>query len=49
VFSILIPGIGALDPYLGVFISGVIAAGVTAVFYRLALKNADELMKKAST
>ena len=36
-----------IDPYLATVISGVIAAVITAFFYRVALKNAKELLTKA--
>ena len=46
-FSGLIPEITALDPYLAVAISGVVAAVLAAVFYQIAVKNAEQLLKKA--
>jgi len=36
-----------LDPYLAAALSGVIAAVITAVFYRVSLNNAEELLSKA--
>jgi len=46
--SILFPGFAAfIDPYLAIVVSGVIAAVITAVFYRGAVKNAAELLSKA--
>lgn len=36
-----------LDPYLATALSGVIAAVITAVFYRVSLNNAEELLSKA--
>ena len=47
VLSSFIPGIGALDPYVAVVVSGVVAAVITFVFYRLSLRNAEELLSKA--
>ncbi len=47
VFSGLIPFIPALDLYVATAISGLIAAALTLVFYRLCIKNADELLSKA--
>ena len=47
--STIIPGIGALDPYVAVAVSGVIAAVLTLVFYRVAVKNAEELLRNASS
>ncbi len=48
--STFIPGLAGgalLDPYQAVVISAVIAAILAAVFYRVALKNAKELLRKA--
>jgi hypothetical protein len=45
--SSFIPGIGAIDPYVAVIISGVVAIVITLVFYRLCLRNAQELLSKA--
>jgi hypothetical protein len=36
-----------IDPYLATVVSGVIAAVITAVFYKIALNNAKELLSKA--
>jgi hypothetical protein len=47
VLSSFIPGIGVLDPYLAVVVSGVVAVVITFVFYRLSLKNAEDLLLKA--
>lgn len=40
-------GIGILDPYLALLISAVIAVVLTAIFYRIAINNARELLTKA--
>ncbi len=40
-------GIGILDPYLALLISAVIAVVLTAIFYRIAINNARELLAKA--
>jgi small-conductance mechanosensitive channel len=47
--SLFIPGLGGpfIDPYLAVTVSAIIAATLTLVFYRLALNNARELLRKA--
>jgi len=45
--SSFIPGFGFLDPIVAVAISGVVAAVLTAVFYRVAINNAQELLSKA--
>jgi hypothetical protein len=50
VLSELIPslaGIGVLDPFLALVVSGVIAVVLTVIFYRIAIKNARELLAKA--
>jgi hypothetical protein len=49
VFSIFVPDlfVAFIDPYLAIVVSGVIAAVITAVFYRVAVENADELLSKA--
>jgi len=49
VLSIFVPGLFAafIDPYLAIAVSGVVAAVITAVFYRVAVKNAEELLSKA--
>jgi hypothetical protein len=39
----------SLDPFLSLGISAVIAVVLTLVFYRIAVKNAQELLKKAGT
>jgi len=36
-----------IDPYLATAVSGVIAAVITIVFYRVAVNNAEELLSKA--
>jgi hypothetical protein len=36
-----------IDPYLATVVSGIIAAVITAVFYHVALDNAEELLSKA--
>jgi hypothetical protein len=48
--SEIIPGLtgGALlDPLLAVVVSAIIAVILTIIFYRIALKNARELLRKA--
>jgi hypothetical protein len=47
--STIVPNLfGALiDPYLATVVSGIIAAVITVIFYRVALKNAKELLTKA--
>jgi hypothetical protein len=49
VLSTFVPNLfGApIDPYLATIASAVIAAVITAFFYRVALKNAEELLTKA--
>ncbi len=47
--STFIPSFGFLDPIVAVAISGVIAAVFTAVFYRVAINNAQELLSKAES
>jgi hypothetical protein len=49
VLSILVPNlfVAFIDPYLATVASGVIAAVITAFFYRVALSNAKELLSKA--
>jgi hypothetical protein len=47
--STFIPAFGFLDPIIAVAISGVIAAVLTAVFYRVAINNAQELLSKAES
>jgi hypothetical protein len=49
VLSIFVPGLFAafIDPYLAIAVSGVVAAVITAVFYGVAVKNAEELLSKA--
>jgi len=49
VISRLIPGFGFLDPIIAIIISGVIAAIITAIFYRVAINNANELLLKAES
>jgi len=44
-----IPWIRPLDPYVALTISAVVAAVVTAVFYWIAVKNAEDLLKKAES
>jgi hypothetical protein len=36
-----------LDPLLALVVSGIIAIILTVIFYRIALKNASELLAKA--
>ena len=47
--SIFVPNlfIAFIDPYLATIVSGIIAAVITVFFYRVALKNAKELLTKA--
>jgi hypothetical protein len=45
----IIPSVGVLDPYIAVVVSAVIAAVITLVFYRIAVKNAEELIKNAES
>jgi hypothetical protein len=40
-------GIAILDPFLALVVSAVIAVVLTVIFYRIALKNARELLTKA--
>jgi hypothetical protein len=49
VLSIIVPNlfVAFIDPYLATVVSGVIAAVITAIFYRVALENAKELLLKA--
>jgi H+/Cl- antiporter ClcA len=49
VLSIIVPNlfVAFIDPYLATVMSGVIAAVITAIFYRIAVKNAHELLSKA--
>lgn len=49
VLSAFAPGVftAFIDPYLAIAVSGVAAAVITAVFYRVAVKNAEELLSKA--
>jgi hypothetical protein len=49
VLSIMVPDlfVAFIDPYLATVVSGVIAAVITAIFYRIAVKNAHELLSKA--
>jgi len=49
VLSIFVPDlfVAFIDPYLAIVVSGVIAAVITAFFYRVALNNAKELLSKA--
>ena len=47
ILSRFIPGIGFLDPLIAVVVSGVVAAVLTAVFYRVSVKYAEELLLKA--
>jgi hypothetical protein len=51
VFSIILPSLFAavVDPYLALVVSGTIAAILAAIFYRIALRNAEELLRKAET
>jgi hypothetical protein len=47
--SIVVPSLFSsfIDPYLAAVVSGIIASVVTAVFYQVALNNAEELLSKA--
>jgi hypothetical protein len=49
VLSIFVPDlfVAFIDPYLAIVVSGVIAAVIAAVFYRVAVENAEELLSKA--
>jgi hypothetical protein len=49
VLSIIVPNlfVAFIDPYLATVASGVIAAVITAFFYRIAVKNAKEFLVKA--
>jgi hypothetical protein len=47
--SRFIPGIEFLDPLIAVVVSGVVAAVLTAVFYRVSVKYAEELLLKAES
>jgi hypothetical protein len=49
VLSVMVPNlfVAFIDPYLAVVVSGIIAAVITVIFYRVALKNAKELLTKA--
>jgi hypothetical protein len=49
VLSIIVPNlfVAFIDPYLATVASGVIAAVITAIFYRIAVKNAKEFLVKA--
>jgi hypothetical protein len=49
VLSIFAPGLFAafIDPYLALVISGVIAVVITAIFYRVAVENAEKFLLKA--
>src|SRR3990170_258769 len=46
VLSRFIPGIGFLDQLIAVVVSGIVAAVLTAVFYRVSVKYAEELLLK---
>ncbi len=41
--------ISPIDPYIATTISGVIAVVIALIFYRIAVNNADELIKKAQS
>jgi hypothetical protein len=47
----VLPGLGFrfLDPIIAVIISGFIAAIITAIFYKIAINNANELLSKAES
>jgi hypothetical protein len=47
--STIVPNlfVAFIDPYLATVVSGIIAAVITVIFYRVALKNAKELLTKA--
>jgi hypothetical protein len=49
VLSVMVPNLSVafIDPYLAVVVSGIIVAVITVIFYRVALKNAKELLTKA--
>jgi hypothetical protein len=49
VLSMIVPELGGplVDPYMAVAISGTIATCLTLIFYRIALNNAKELLRKA--
>jgi len=47
--STIIPGFNVLDPYIAVGISGVVAAIIAFVFYRIAINNAEELLRNAES
>jgi len=50
ILSEIMPGLtgtALLDPLLAVVVSAIIAVVLTVIFYRIALKNAKELLKKA--
>src|SRR3972149_1721782 len=49
VLSTFVPSLfeAFIDPYLATVVSGIIAAVITAFFYRVAVKNANELLTKA--
>jgi hypothetical protein len=47
--SKVFPTFGFLDPYIAVVISGVVAAVLTAIFYRVSINNAQELLSKAES
>jgi len=47
--SSFIPGFGGIDPYVAVSMSGVVAAVIAGVFYRVSVGNAKELLLKAES
>lgn len=49
--SSLIPGLAQpfMDPYVAVILSSIIATVITLIFYRISVKNAEELLRKAET
>jgi hypothetical protein len=49
VLSSIVAGFFVLDPYIAVVVSGVIAAIITVFFYRIAVRNAEELLRNAES
>jgi hypothetical protein len=47
--STVFPAFGSLDPIIALIVSGIIAAVLTAIFYRVAIGNAKELLSKAES
>jgi len=50
-FSSFVPGLAQpfMDLYAAVVLSSIIAAVITLIFYRISVKNAEELLRKAET